>query len=295
MLSGFLLGILLSACSPEPDVDLGFQDDQLLVVTTTTFLGDVINNITGNDVDLVVLLQPGQNPHSYSPSPQDMVSLSEADLLIINGFGLEEFLDEMLEGSDYAASLVVASEGVPALDAGEDEHEDEGEHEENGHADEDPHVWLNPNNVIVWVENITQALADADPENAEYYQLNANSYLQQLLELDDWIKQQISLIPEKNRDLVSDHNSLAYFAEEYGLHQIGAVIPAQTTEAETSGLQLANLIETIRENQTRAIFVGVDFDPTLAQRVAEETGVELVRLYFGSLSDGLQPELTWIS
>ncbi len=94
--------------------------------------------------------------------------------------------------------------------------------------------------------------------------------------------------------MVTDHTTLGYFAQEYGLVQIGAVIPALTTEAETSGMELAELIDTIRDNQARAIFVGVDYDPSLAQRVADETGVKLVPLYFGSLSDG-GPAGTYLS
>ena len=122
--------------------------------------------------------------------------------------------------------------------------------------------------------------------NADYYLENAEAYLKKLEDLDTWIREELDNIPEENRELVSDHSSLGYFADEYGLRQIGAVIPAMTTEAETSGQQLAVLIETIREQQAKAIFVSVDFDPTLAQRVSDETGIELVVLYFGSLSDG---------
>ena len=125
-----------------------------------------------------------------------------------------------------------------------------------------------------------------DSDNADHYLDNAAIYLQELEDLDLWIRAELDDIPEENRELVSDHSLLGYFADEYDLRQIGAVIPAMTTEAETSGQQLADLIDTIRDQQAKAIFVGVDFDPTLAQRVSDETGIELVVLYFGSLSNG---------
>ena len=139
---------------------------------------------------------------------------------------------------------------------------------------------------MIWVDNITGTLIKMDSGNADYYLENAELYLKELEDLDTWIRSELDNIPEENRELVSDHISLGYFAGEYGLRQIGAVIPALTTEAETSGQQLADLIETIRGLQVKAIFVGVDFDPALAQRVSDETGIELVTLYFGSLSDG---------
>ena len=303
--SVLIIGLILSACNPRSGQNSDVESGRLQVVATTTFLGDVIGNIAGDTIDLVVLLEPGQNPHTYQLTPQDMVSLSEADLMIVNGFGLEEFLDEMLEGSDYSVSLVAASEGIHSIvteeghhhdeedgDHEEGHHEEDDDHDEGDHEDghdhegEDPHVWLNPNNVIIWVMNITQAFIEKDPENADLYQANADSYIQELMELDTWIIEQLSTIPEKNKKLVSDHNSLTYFADEYGFQQIGAVIPATTTEAETSGKQLAELIEIIRENQIGTIFIGIEFDPDLSQRVAEETGANLVTLYFGSLTDG---------
>ncbi len=122
--------------------------------------------------------------------------------------------------------------------------------------------------------------------DADTYLDNAAAYREELNELDGWIRDQVALIPLENRELVTDHMVFGYFVEEYGFTQIGAVIPAQTTEAETSGQQLAYLIDIIQEEEVKAIFVGVDFDPTLSQIVAEDTGVDLVPLHFGSLSAG---------
>jgi ABC-type Zn uptake system ZnuABC Zn-binding protein ZnuA len=143
------------------------------------------------------------------------------------------------------------------------------------------------------VDNITAALTDADPESGEYYRTNATAYQEELLALDTWITDQLDRIPEQDRKLVTDHDSLGYFARAYRMEQIGAVVPALTTEAETSGMQLADLINTIQQYHVKAIFVGVDFDPTLAKRVSEETGVDLVPLYFGSLTDG-EPAGTYL-
>lgn len=303
----FIVGILvilvlsLAACDSQPVPE---NVTGLKIVVTTTFIADVVGQVAGDVTEISVLLEPGQNPHSYQPTPMDMVNITQADVIFANGLGLEEFLDDLLNGSDTEAELIVVSEGIQLLDItagdhseesdheGEDHDEgdhDEGDHDEGDHEHEmglDPHVWFDPANLIIWTDNIVAALTKLDPDHGEFYQANGQAYLEQLTALDTWIEQEVDRIPESDRKLVTDHTSLGYFARRYGFEQVGAVIPALTTEAETSGQELAGLIDTIRDTQVKAIFVGIDFDPTLAQRVADETGVELVPLYFGSLSEG---------
>jgi ABC-type Zn uptake system ZnuABC Zn-binding protein ZnuA len=235
-----------------------------------------------------------------------MVKISEADAIYVNGFDLEEFLDDLLASTEPEAELIVVSEGIQPLSAPAHDHSDDTDHDGEDHEGEDhegedhehgvgydPHVWFDPNNLIIWTENIVDTLSMLDPDNASDYQANGQAYKEKLLELDSWIRSEAEKIPDENRLLVTDHTSLGYFAEAYGFKQVGAVIPALTTEVETSGQELADLIDTIRENQVKAIFIGIDFDPSLAQMVAEETGVELVPLYFGSLSDG-EPAGTYL-
>jgi ABC-type Zn uptake system ZnuABC Zn-binding protein ZnuA len=285
-----------------------------------------VQQIAGDRVELNVLLESGQNPHAFQPAPQDLVLATEADLIFANGLELESFLDDLMEGAENQEALVIVSREITPLQAvnqhnhdeehqegehhsdeehEEDHHADEAhseeEHEEDHHADEaheedshqehdhagvDPHVWLDPNNLISWVDVIAAELVRLDPENAEFYQENASKYQEELSSLDSWIEEQVAGIPEENRELVTDHTAFGYFAEEYGFEQIGAVIPAPTTEAETSGLQLAELMETIEEYNVRAIFVSAETDPELSRRVAEDSGVDLVPLYLGSLTNG---------
>lgn len=312
---------VLVGCSP-PAVQSG-EGDKVKVVATTTFLGDTVKRVAGDAVDLVVILKPGQNPHAYQAAPRDLVQVSDADLVFANGFGLEEFLDDLLTGAENQDALVIASRNISPLlvnsntrshaegeehpeeahegehhhqegeDHGDDHHQDEdnpeegeSQDQEHNHLGQDPHVWFDPNNVILWVEVISEQLAAQDPGQADLYRQNAAVYREELEELDRWIREQTAAIPEENRELVTGHTVFGYFAEEYGFEQIGAVIPAPTTEAETSGQQLAALLETIQENNVGAIFVSRDIDPTLAERVAEDTGAELVPLYFGSLTEG---------
>jgi len=293
----FLVVLSVSACGRAAEGYQSLEEQKVQIVVTTTFIADVVNSVAGEKVDISGLLTPGQNPHSYQPSPKDMVAVTEADLILVNGLGLEGFLEDLLSGSDTKAKVIVVSEGItPLMMEGhiEEDNDPGSEHSSEAVMGLDPHVWFDPNNVMVWAENITRTLVEEDPENKAFYQANLNTYQEQLLELDAWIREQIGKIPKDQRELVTDHSTLSYFAQEYGLVQIGAVIPALTTEAETSGKELAELIDTIKAHQTKAIFIGMDFDPNLAQRVAEETGVDLVPLYFGSLSVG-DPAGTYIS
>lgn len=290
-------GIALTACGSLEPVPGTENEGKLAIVVTTTFVGDVVKQVAGEIPEISVLLEPGQNPHSYQPTPRDMVLISQADAIFVNGLNLEEFLDDLLDGSDTEAVVVVLSEGIQPLglpDQVNDEGNGDEDDEDHDHGvGYDPHVWFDPSNISIWTENIVNALARLDPPHTGEYQANGQAYLEELKALDSWIQTEIDRIPEENRELVTDHTSLGYFAQRYGFKQIGAVIPALTTEAETSGQELAGLIDTIREHQVRAIFVGIDFDPTLAQRVADETGVDLIPLYFGSLTAG-EPAGTYL-
>ena len=282
VLSVTLISCSLNSSSLPPEVDKKLQ-----VVTTTTFVGDVVGIIGGEAIDLTVLLEPGQNPHSYQPVPQDMVKVSEADLIFANGLGLEDFLDDLVDGTGKADGLVIVSKQISPLEGLDPGHE--GDDEGQAH-DQDPHVWFDPNNVMSWTEIITDSLVEKDPEHAEFYLKNAAQYREELKALDSWIQEQVANIPTENRKLVTDHTVFGYFIEQYGFIQVGAVIPALTTEAETSGQQLSSLIDIIREYNVKTIFIGVDFNPSLSDMIAHDTGAELVPLYFGSLSQGAPAE-----
>jgi ABC-type Zn uptake system ZnuABC Zn-binding protein ZnuA len=143
---------------------------------------------------------------------------------------------------------------------------------------------VDPNNVKIWVENIRAALTAADPAGEEIYRANAQAYLAKLDELDAWVRQQVEQIPPQNRKLVTDHLLFGYFAERYGFEQIGAIIPGYSTAAQPTAQELAAIEDAIREFGVKAVFVGKTINPTLAQRVAEDTGIQLVGLYHGSLS-----------
>ncbi len=294
----FLIIVLLLnlvACQAEVDYSAEKKDGLLKVVATTNIVGDVVSQIGGEAIDLTTLLPPGADPHSFQPTPQDMARVANAQVIFINGAGLETFMRALLENTNSQARQVEVSEGIHLLAASDhDEHlKDENHSGENGLLG-DPHVWTDPNNVQVWLDRIEATLVEADPENAALYHENATAYRQELTKLDGWIKSQVDQIPIENRKLVTDHQMFAYFAKRYGFEQIGAIIPGYSTLSEPSALEMAQLEDAIRTVGVKAIFVGNTVNPGLAQRVANDTGIHLVFFYTGSLSAVDGPAATYL-
>ena len=166
--------------------------------------------------------------------------------------------------------------------AGEHAEEHEDEHEHEG----DPHFWLDPNNVIKYVENIRDGLTKADPDGAATYTANAAAYIAKLQELDRWIADRVKDVPEANRKLVTNHESFGYFADRYGFQIIGTVMPSVSTGSAPSAQQLAQLIDHIKSTGAKAIFLETGTNPQLAEQVAQEAGVTAVtELYSHSITE----------
>lgn len=285
----FLL-FLLAACATSNDQDplSEASNGRLRVVATTTIVGDVVAQIGGEAIELAVLLPFGVDPHTFEPTPRDLTAIAEADAIFANGAGLETFLDGLLENAREDSEVISVSEGIDLHRLEEahagDEHEGEDEDEEHGAEELDPHVWFDPNNVIVWTDNIEQALSDLDPANAQIYASNAEGYRRELKDLGRWIQEQVENLPGEKRKLVTDHQIFGYFAERYGFEQVGAVVPSFSAGAEPSAQQIADLEDKIEQLGIPAIFVGQTVNPVLAERIAQDTGVQIVRLYTDSLT-----------
>jgi ABC-type Zn uptake system ZnuABC Zn-binding protein ZnuA len=158
----------------------------------------------------------------------------------------------------------------------------------------DPHMWLDPNNVITYVENIRKAFTHADPDGAAIYKKNADAYAAQLKALDVWIVEQVNQVPAKRRLLVTNHEALGYFADRYGFTVIGAVVPSFSTDAAPSAQQMAGLIDLIKSSGAPAIFLGQVESDTLAAQIANETNAKVVSdLYLESLTAGA-PAATYL-
>ncbi len=307
--------------------------ESLRIVASTSIVGDVVRQIAGSAATVDVLMPIGQNPHSYEPTPRDIIALEESYIAFVNGLDLEEELMETIE--NVAGTYVVpVSAGIAVIEGGEHDHDHEGNHDhdeahhddhegehdhghdedhdeahhddhegehdhdeahhddhdhDHDHAAGDPHFWFDPTNVIVWAENIAEALSEADPANASIYEANRDAYIAELETLDLEIRQQVAAIPRNRRKLVVDHAALGYYAEEYGFEVIGEVIPSLSDQAEPSARHIAELAEVIREEEASAIFIGGTAGRglrNLVDAVAAEVGrdVQVVEILTGSLA-----------
>ena len=290
--------------------DLG-EGESLRVAATTNIVADVVANIGGEAIELTTLIPLGADPHTYEPTPGDYQVMVNAHVIFLNGVGLEEFMYQTLKQVAVDVPIVSLSEGIELGLFGGGEKSD---HQEGGGSDEwedhdrgegeayyqtqagvDPHVWFDAYNVIVWAENAAQTMSALDPANTDLYEANAFEYVAMLKELDAWIQGQVARVVPENRKLVTDHLALSYFGRRYGFEMVGAVIPAYSMAAQPSAQEIAELVDTIGELEVKAVFVGTTVNPRLAERVAEDTGVELVRLYIGSLSEPDGPAGTYIA
>ncbi len=167
-----------------------------------------------------------------------------------------------------------------------DIHSEEKNHDEKHSHEHDPHFWLNPYLVITYVNNIRDALIDLDPKAKDFYTKNAQEYIEKLIELDNWIKEEVEKIPKNKRLLVTNHESFGYFADRYGFKIIGTIIPSSSTASSPSAKEVAELIEKIKALNIKAIFLETGSDPKIANQIASETGVEVItKLYTHSLTE----------
>ena len=283
-----LVSLVLTACS---DNSPSTAESDLQILASTSILADIAQNVAGERFRVASLLPVGVDPHAYEAIPADVVKISESDVLILNGMEYEHFIESLLENADGERLVVVASTGMQPRQT--EEHADEAEPELE-HEAGDPHLWLDPNLVMTYVENIRDGLIEANPEGAEAYKANADAYIAQLEDLDDWITDQVAQVPVERRILVTNHEALGYFADRYGFRVVGTVIPSLSSEAATSAKGMAAVIDQIRATNAPAIFLGEVENPALADQIAAETGITVVGdLYLESLTDG-PPAATYI-
>jgi zinc/manganese transport system substrate-binding protein len=277
-----ILGALVAACgsgsSPGSGGSAGgtpaAASGRIRVVPTTTVLADLVAQVGGDRVIVESLVPKGGEVHTFDPRPSDSAKLAEADLIVMNGLGLDDWLGRMASDAGATAAIVRLGEGLPGVTylGGEDA------------ATTNPHLWLNVTYAQGYVARIGEALAMVDPADARAFRDGTAAYEKRLDDLDAWVRERIATIPEANRAFVMFHDALPYFAAAYGFKVVGTVVKAPGQDP--SAGQIADLVDAIRAADVKAVFSESQFSPALVKAIAEEAGATVVAdLYDDTIGD----------
>jgi zinc/manganese transport system substrate-binding protein len=259
-----LLCVLLLIASPL------HAAERLNVVASFSILGDFVRTVGGDRVDVTTLVGPDSDVHVYTPAPSDAKRIADAKLVIVNGLGLEGWLPRLVQSAGSKAQVVTVSAGIVPLKLG---------------SAADPHAWQSVPNARIYVSDIANALAAADPDDAEFFRARAKAYLDKLEALDREVREAVAKIPPERRKVISTHDAFGYFAAEYGVQFVAPL--GVSTETEPSARDIAAIIGQIKAQKIPAVFLENISDDRLIRRIAAETGAKVG----GTLiSDGLTGE-----
>jgi zinc transport system substrate-binding protein len=265
-----LIGFVSSACP------------RLAVLTSFAPIHSLALNVAGDAADVSVLVPPGAGPHDYAFSPSDVAKIARADILVVNGAGLESWLKKgLLAVGRKDLRIVDTSRGIELI-TGLEVRKLAGARSDPDAEGPNPHVWLSPRNAIVQVKNIRDGLAAADPEHAEIFIKNADAYIHRLIALDNEIRAATDSLP--NKSLITFHDTFPYFARDYGF------TVAATFEdfpgKEPSPRAIKQLRETIESAHVVALFSEPQYSPRAMQLFAQEFKIPVVQLDPMETGDG---------
>lgn len=238
-----------------------FAAGTVKVVSFSPILAEVARAIGGDAVTVVGLVKPGIDPHGYQPTPADLEQLAGAKLILASGKHLEHYLDKLPAAAGGDAVLLKVGDQLPSLAFSDAEHS------------EDPHWWHSVANVERATRIVRDALVAAEPAAKAEFAKNATAYLAQLAALDQWIKRQVALLPRDQRELVTSHDAFQYFARDYGfkIYAIEGIDP----DREASTRQVNDLIDVIRKEGVKAIFLEDTLNPKVSSQITRETGARI--------------------
>jgi manganese/iron transport system substrate-binding protein len=256
--------------------------DRLKVVTTFTVIADMARNVAGEGVDVVSVTKPGAEIHGYEPTPQDIVAASDADLILWNGLGLERWFEQFLTNMGEVPSATLTDGIQPISITG-------GDYD----GKPNPHAWMSLSNADIYVDNIAQALAAADPANAASYAANAEAYKATLAAALDPLKAEIAALPEGRRWLASCEGAFSYLARDLDLNEL--YLWPINADQQGSPRQVQAVIDGVRAHQIPAVFCESTVSSDPAEQVARETGAAFGGvLYVDSLSEPDGPVPTYL-
>ena len=248
---------------------------KIRVVTLNTVLTEVAREVGGAEVDVVGIVAPGVDPHTFNPSPSDIRALVDADVVLATGLNMEAYLDRLVASLGPRGRIVAVGDALPmALDLPG----------APGRVEKDPHWWHSIGNVILAADLVRREFVRSRPAGAEVFTANLEAYSARLRMLREWVSAQIGRLPPEKRHLVTSHDAFGYFARDYGF-QVHA-INGLSTDGEADARNVAGLIELIRREKIRAVFAENSVDPRLVENLIRETGVRLGGTLY---ADGLGP------
>jgi len=288
----YLQTILTVAACLAAGLSLAAVPRKLVIVSSTTQIADFARQVVGDRCEVRCILAPGADPHTYTPTPDDIQMVLEADLCLENGLHLEGKNWMLTLAKDAGKPIVTCTRGIQPIAV-----------EEEGEAISDPHAWFAPRNVAVYVNNIVRALSDIDPAGAESYRSRAKLFLQQLRVLDAWAREEVAKIPPKRRVLVTTHDAFNYFCREYKFNadqDFLSIAPVGWSTGSEVGAGMTperrkTVMNSIRDAGAPAIFVETTISPKLIREIARETGVKIGgELYSDSMGDAGSAGETYI-
>ena len=271
--------LALTACSSSNASESG--NEKPVVLTTFTVLADMAANVAGEHLQVESITKAGAEIHGYEPTPGDIRRASQADLILDNGMNLEAWFAQFTAGLDVPR--VTVSEGVDPVSIAEDAYK----------GLPNPHAWMSPLNAQIYVDNMAEAFAELDPENAEAFRTNAGAYKQELQDVQDQLVTELGALPENQRALVTCEGAFSYLARDAGLTE--RYIWAVNAEQQATPQQIAATIEFVKENQVPAVFCESTVSDAPMQQVVEAADAEFGGvLYVDSLSEAGGPVPTYL-
>jgi zinc/manganese transport system substrate-binding protein len=242
----------------------------------------MVKQIGGDRVDVITFVGPNGDAHVYEPTPGDIKELSASKVLIINGLGLEGWMERLEKSSGFKGTVVVATKGITPRQMVEDEQKIT-----------DPHAWQSLANGKIYVANIRDALVAADPEGKAAYEANATKFLDAIAAEDRGVKTAVAKLPPERRKIITTHDAFGYFGAAYGMEFIAP--EGVSTESEASAKDVAKIITQIKKEHIPAVFLENVTDSRLLDQIARETGTKIGgTLYSDALSPPDGPASTYL-
>ncbi|MDV2582902.1 metal ABC transporter solute-binding protein, Zn/Mn family [Alkalibacillus haloalkaliphilus] len=252
-----LASILLVGCNTGEDE--ATESEELQVTASFSVIADIVEQVAGERANVDYVVPIGEEPHEHEPVPSDFQKVTDSDLFFVNGLGLEEWLESLMDNvTDTPA--VELSEGIDTIKLADGE-------------TDDPHAWLDPNNVNTFVDNILDELIEIDPDGEEVYRENAENYKQELADLDEMIQEKVEQVPEENRLIVLSEDAFIYFGAAYGLETEG--IWELNAHEEGTPQQIARVVDLLGERDIPYVFLESTINPVHMETVSSDSGVPI--------------------